>query len=455
MSKEIEKKYLVKKEILKVLKENNIDFSKLKMKQYYTKVEPYSEERVRSINNKKFILTTKKGTGSVREEFEKEISKEEFLEKKREIRGNIISKDCYVFKIDGFEYSLYIYKKSLKPLTILEIEFPTTEEFNSYRVPTFLKKYIIKDVTIDERYKNRNLALFNRPLNDEKEVYPNSTTKEALKIELIKLIDIIESYKNRILKENDNENLHQFRVNIRKIRAILSQFGHFFDKCLIKVLKDRFKKIVKKTNYKRDLDVFYDNLKEDNSQIIRDFLKHLERKQKREEKKIKEFLNSILYQSYIKEARYLIKSEVAFVEEAERVLISFSLQKINQEREKEIIKDLENIDENTPIEKLHKIRIKFKKFRYLIEIFEKLYSKNENIKEFLKKLKWFQNNLGYLNDCTTEIRIIEEFLNKGCPKLLKEELERKLENLHLLESKLRKKIIKKSKKGLIFENSLS
>ena len=454
MSKEIEKKYLVKKGILKVLKENNIYSSKLKMKQYYTKIEPYSEERVRSINNEKFILTLKKGTGAVREEFEKEISKEEFLEKKREIKGNIISKDCYVFKIDGFEYSLDIYKKSLKPLTILEIEFSTTKEFNSYRVPTFLKKYIIKDVTLDERYKNRNLALFNKPLNNG-EVYPNSTTKEALKIELIKLIDIIESYKNRILKENDNENLHQFRVNIRKIRAILSQFELFFDKCLIKVLKDRFKKIVKKTNYKRDLDVFYDNLKEDNSKIIQDFLKHLEREQKREEKRIKEFLNSILYQSYIKEARYLIKSGVAFVTEAERVLISFSLQEINQKREKEIIKDLNNIDENTPIEKLHKIRIKFKKFRYLIEIFKKLYLKNENVKRFLKKLKWFQNNLGYLNDCITEIRIIQEFLNKGCSKLLKEELEIKLENLYLLESKLRKKIIKKSKKGLIFENSFS
>ena len=118
--------------------------------------------RVRSENGERFILCVKaksKGSYLAREEFETELTKEqfEFLLAKKE--GQIIEKTRYTIKYDGLNYEIDIFHGNLSPLAYLEIEFPSVEEAMSFKTPS----WAVKDVTDDFRYKNAGLAKYGKP----------------------------------------------------------------------------------------------------------------------------------------------------------------------------------------------------------------------------------------------------------------------------------------------------
>ena len=94
-----------------------------------------------------------------REEFETELTKEqfEFLLAKKE--GQIIEKTRYTIKYDGLNYEIDIFHGNLSPLAYLEIEFPSVEEAMSFKTPS----WAVKDVTDDFRYKNAGLAKYGMP----------------------------------------------------------------------------------------------------------------------------------------------------------------------------------------------------------------------------------------------------------------------------------------------------
>ena len=160
---EIERKWLID--------ESNIPFDlsiakKDVLTQAYISFSPTI--RVRSENGERFILCVKakaKGSYLAREEFETEITKEqfEFLLAKKE--GQIIEKTRYTIKHEGLNYEIDIFHGSLSPLAYLEIEFATTKEALEFKTPS----WAIKDVTDDFKYKNAGLAKFGKPNLSNKE----------------------------------------------------------------------------------------------------------------------------------------------------------------------------------------------------------------------------------------------------------------------------------------------
>jgi CYTH domain-containing protein len=116
------------------------------------------EVRVRA-KGEKFFLTKKGGEGFVREEEEYEISKEVFeilwsltedarIEK---TRYEIIGEDGLVWEIDEFQTQL------TEGLFLAEVELPN--EWVVPEIPLSIAEVIIKDVTSDGMYKNKNLAI--------------------------------------------------------------------------------------------------------------------------------------------------------------------------------------------------------------------------------------------------------------------------------------------------------
>ncbi len=158
MSNEIERKWLISPDDIP------FDLSKAccdKMVQSYISFSPTI--RLRSINNAKYILCVKakaKGSYLAREEFETELSKEQYDTLIQKTEGNIIEKTRYTVKHEGLSYEIDIFHGSLAPLAYLEIEFPSVEEAMSFKSPD----WILKDVTDDFRYKNAGLAKFGRPM---------------------------------------------------------------------------------------------------------------------------------------------------------------------------------------------------------------------------------------------------------------------------------------------------
>ena len=162
LNNEIERKW--------VIDPQNIPFDlskakKDKLSQAYVCFSPTI--RVRSENGERFILCVKakaKGSYLAREEFETDITKEQFdfLLSKKE--GQIIEKTRYTIKHDGLNYEIDIFEGFLKPLAYLEIEFPSIDEALRFKTPS----WAIKDVTDDFRYKNAGLAKCGMPNPDDK-----------------------------------------------------------------------------------------------------------------------------------------------------------------------------------------------------------------------------------------------------------------------------------------------
>ncbi len=150
MGLEIEKKFLLRNLPTGITKGTKI------LQGYLSVGNP--EVRVRAKGGK-FFLTRKGGEGFIREEEEYEISKETFeilwlltgnarIEK---TRYEIAGEDGLIWEIDEFLTRL------TEGLFIAEVELPN--ESVVPEIPPSIAEVIEMDVTTDEMYKNKNLAI--------------------------------------------------------------------------------------------------------------------------------------------------------------------------------------------------------------------------------------------------------------------------------------------------------
>lgn len=149
---EIERKFLV------TLKDYLGAWEFKVIEQYYTHISDEQEIRYRRKGNK-FFKTEKIGNGLSRKENEHEISEEEYKINEADKIGNLIKKTRY--EKNGWELDEYI-----SPTTeyyVLEKEFSSVEESENYELPKEVN--LIKEITEDKRYKNKNLALNGFPKN--------------------------------------------------------------------------------------------------------------------------------------------------------------------------------------------------------------------------------------------------------------------------------------------------
>ena len=158
--KEIERKWLIKKEDIPYSLTGS-DVYKYEIKQTYLCFDP--EMRVREYNNGETYEYTIKNNmssdGLVRDEFNMDITKEQYdnLIKKQE--GRTINKTRYQFYEEGQLIAIDIFHGELDGLAYMEIEFKNEEESNKFEDP----KWVVKDVTSDINYKNGHLARYGIP----------------------------------------------------------------------------------------------------------------------------------------------------------------------------------------------------------------------------------------------------------------------------------------------------
>ncbi|MDD2739552.1 MAG: CHAD domain-containing protein, partial [Methylomonas lenta] len=75
---------------------------------------------------------------------------------------------------------------------------------------------------------------------------------------------------------------------------------------------------------------------------------------------------------------------------------------------KHLIKEAEDITEDSKAESLHALRKTCKKLRYLMEFFQSLYPDDE-IKTLIKALKGFQDVLGNIQDVDVQVTNLKKF----------------------------------------------
>ena len=155
MSNEIERKFKVKQVPQEILE----TIAPLELVQTYLAAPEGQERRVRAINNERFVITVKipqvSSNGLIRQELEKEISKEDYELFLHQQKGTQIKKKRYKVPAEnGLTYELDIYEGELDGLMVVEVEFPTEELADSFEKPDWFGK----DVTSNKAYKNASLA---------------------------------------------------------------------------------------------------------------------------------------------------------------------------------------------------------------------------------------------------------------------------------------------------------
>ncbi len=432
---EIENKYLLKyKKALDFIKKHPV-IQKKEISQAYIKYSKNGIERIRKSDGA-YFFTVKKGSGRAREETERKITKKEYEKLLKKRIGKIIRKSRYLFKIDDFLYELDIFKDELKGLAFLEIEFKTKEQQDSFKVPDILKDIIIKDVSEDKSYTNSSLAISSNRKTDLKKIFASIDKKEEkfsfkaphsikigdfLKIYLYLYLKLLKKYAIKVSKGDNNEDLHQFRVNIRRIRSLIFTHKEIIEEDIYKKLSLSFKKIAQKSNRKRDIDVFLEYLNTYHKETFNDFKNELQKVRDIETKGIKNLINSDEFDSILFDLKMFIEDDGYFyINELSSLETKyFGYQKIKK-LFREIKKDIGKLDEDTPLEIFHKVRIKIKKLRYLTEIF----SSFGKYKKMIKIIKNFQEDFGSLNDKANQINMINRYITNhknisGLDNLLK------------------------------------
>ena len=144
---EIERKYLVKD----IPSDLSSYVSKI-ITQGYLNTSPVI--RIRRSNDKYYM--TYKGEGlMVREEYNLPLTKEAYEHLLPKIDGILISKTRYLIPLhQGLTAELDIFDGELSPLTLVEVEFSSVEEANSFSAP----EWFGEDVTNSGRYHNSYLS---------------------------------------------------------------------------------------------------------------------------------------------------------------------------------------------------------------------------------------------------------------------------------------------------------
>ncbi len=414
--KEIERKYLLDESVLTLL--DRYSATHQKITQFYTQVTAGKSVRYRRYGEE-YTYCVKRGTGGVREEIEKSIGKKRFEKSRKKHLGSVIKKIRYLLDIEGIQYSIDVYKKDIKGLFIMEVEFDTLESYENFILPSILKTYVEKEVTEDEAYKNKNLAIFGLPY-EENEIKENGSVDTLMQVFERLLYDIY-LYREKLLSGGDDEDLHQFRIACRKSVVLMGEFRLLYEEDKLLNHRIGLKNLINISNAKRDMDVLKSELskiegemKVSHHQEAFDVLKE------RVEKMLQKEHESIITYLQSKTCTNVLMSWKNYISDTNRTNISiygkYPIHALSKymifQRFLKIKKRIKVLDsKHNTSETLHKLRIEYKKMRYLLEIFVYLYEKKE-IKKLLNEMKKLQNVLGLFHDSNQQKMIFEALLEK-------------------------------------------
>ena len=395
---EIERKYLLKPSVLNLRMPGTHCVA---ITQFYTHVSAKKSVRYRSVEGR-YFKTVKIGKGGIRQEREKEISQKKYRKKLKKRIGYFIRKRRCFFTLDGLEYSVDIYEKPLDGLYVLEVEFTGEKAYQNFSLPEVLRPYVQKEVTDDEHYKNKNLALFGLPLGEDNPARADRNVLQKLR----KLFKKTLGYREKVLAGGDDEDLHQLRVSVRTAVSLLESFALLWEEGTAQKYRNMLKEILSITNHKRDLDVMKKRLKKVEKSITdkhvmkahKKLMKEIRTWIAREQRYIVAYLQSSRFEEILQEYDRFLKEEA----ELKRTLygdyaIKAVCSHIVCRRFEKIRKMHKKIDYKKEWEKLHKLRIAFKKLRYLLENCD-TFARSKSMEEALTAMKKLQKSLGAFHD---------------------------------------------------------
>ena len=211
----------------------------------------------------------------------------------------------------------------------------------------------------------------------------------------------------------DSEFLHDFRIAVRRTRSLLSLMKKILPPEQCRYFQGEFRWVGSVTGPLRDIDVYLLE-KEDYLNLLPASLKggmsvffeRLEERRAGELKKLQFHLASERFNNLLDTWCHFLSDPDSELfkgprEQSSRAYADATIVK----RFRSFIRAGNKISDDSPDEELHQLRIRGKKFRYLLEFFKSFYHE-EQMATFLKFMKKLQDNLGAFNDLSVQQDIL-------------------------------------------------
>lgn len=245
-----------------------------------------------------------------------------------------------------------------------------------------------------------------------------TTTSKVLQALFIELIFEAKSHITAVLTQNDDEELHQYRVALRKMHSILHEFSDCMDRDIFGLLKLELKAMISPTNELRDMDVFLENMDAYRAMLQPKYKKNITQVENRLKKAREKSFEGV--KQFVKSPEYMaILSVVNDLTKEDKFYNSCSLNPIDKvlagriaKRYKAIRNEAKKLTKHDDPKHFHKLRISVKKLRYLVGTFAHLFEPKAHAK-VAKRLKSFQTRLGRLQDIHIQIRHVTDDMKAG------------------------------------------
>jgi len=257
------------------------------------------------------------------------------------------------------------------------------------------------------------------------ELDPDMRSDEAARVVLRGLLDTMLRNEEGTRLDFDSEFLHDFRVAVRRTRTAIGQIRRVFPPEPLERFRGELAWLGEVTGPTRDLDVYLLKMEDYRASLpseVRGDLEPLERllraRQRAEQGRLAEILTARRYRDLVRDWSAFLEGgseEHPKARNAPRPIRELASRRIRRVFRR-MVERGRAIDEDTPAEALHDIRIRGKKLRYLLEFFRSLYEPGA-MTALVRELKRLQDNLGDFNDFQVQrealTRYAEEMAAEG------------------------------------------
>jgi CHAD domain-containing protein len=235
--------------------------------------------------------------------------------------------------------------------------------------------------------------------------------REAVRHIVSRVLAIARENERGIIEDVDTEFLHDARICIRKIRAVLSLLKGVYPLEETQRLKDAFSRLGRETNRLRDLDVellarpdlaarLPGHLRAGLDEMFADFAAERTEQQQR----VAARLGSDGHRREMEAlARFFGETDGLAPSAASAAPVGPLAAAQICRRYRKIRKLARRLRPETPDHEIHALRVQAKKLRYLLEFFSELFDA-EKIQPLEKHLRRLQNRLGCFNDLAVQQR---------------------------------------------------
>ncbi len=215
-------------------------------------------------------------------------------------------------------------------------------------------------------------------------------------------INLVEKLYKHLCVNYDVEDLHKYRISLRKMLAYNQVFGTHMDDENSKIVSKLLKDIIKPTSLLRDLDLFLIEI--DSLTCSAQNKTKLNQIFTSKRDLLVDHFKDDEYKKNLQELKVLTKKNELFEGDFHKLDKITILQKMSEK----LSKQFSSLDDNSSFKELHKLRIKFKKFRYALEMYLHYYGDKDPQIENLYDLKKLQDIFGIIQDNSARIGFIED-----------------------------------------------